>query len=81
MRFLLVLFTLSLISCQQEQIHQDQVSSPVSSALKNDELFADKDESCADSELTEDKIVQQAMKPVEVNEAGALQGASDCTVD
>lgn len=44
-------------------------------------LSKDKEEACDTAELTEEKIVEQAMKPAKVNESGALQGATDCVVE
>lgn len=74
--FLLVFL---LVACQQQpEIKKDVVSSP---AASTDSFLEEKDESCADSEMTEDKLVEHAMKPAQANTGGALQGASDCVVE
>lgn len=81
MRVLIVLSL--LVSCQAQEVTSSKSSQIASSTTvtSSDPLAPEKDESCADAEMTEEKIVQQAMKPAQANNAGALQGATDCTVE
>ena len=76
----LILIMSSLVGCQEKKSESVAGSSTVQSNSDID-LTLEKDESCDTPEITEDKIVEQAMKPAKANAAGALQGASDCVVD
>ncbi len=76
----LLLVILSLLSCQKEYSSKTSVSVSTGSQA-DDTLNLEADEACDTPELTEEKIVEQAMKPAKANEAGALQGATDCEVN
>lgn len=83
MKIVLVLLSLLLISCQEKKTDaQAQTQVQASSAAKvEDKLFEEKDPGCEDSEMTEDKIVAQAMEAPKTTEGGALQGATDCEIE
>ncbi len=70
----------SLVGCQEKKSVTVTGSSSVQSHSDID-LTLEKDEACDTPEITEDKIVEQAMKPAKANAAGALQGATDCEVE
>lgn len=79
MKIVLVMLSLLLVSCQEKaSTSQAQVSS--SSAVE-EKLFEEKDPGCETTEMTEDKIVAQAMEAPKPTEGGALQGATDCEIE
>lgn len=78
--FFIILVLCSLVGCQEKKA-QNLVSTSKAQTTTDIDLQLEKDEACDTPELTEDKIVEQAMKPAKTNEAGALQGATDCVVE
>lgn len=79
MKIVLVMLSLFLISCQ-EQNTQAQTQSASTSKVE-EKLFEEKDPGCETSEMTEEKIVAQAMEAPKTTEGGALQGATDCEIE
>tara|TARA_R110000868_G_scaffold99515_3_gene273787 strand:- start:5290 stop:5499 length:210 start_codon:yes stop_codon:yes gene_type:complete len=69
------------MACQKEEKSVTSISVSSTQTSEVDFLDKDKDEACDTPELTESKIVEQAMKPAQVNAGGALQGATDCVVE
>lgn len=81
MKFVFIILIMSaLTACQEKKPVSVSGSSTVQSNTDID-LTLEKDEACDTPEITEDKIVEQAMKPAKANAAGALQGATDCEVE
>ncbi|MBH48264.1 MAG: hypothetical protein CME71_08860 [Halobacteriovorax sp.] len=76
-----ILLVMSAIGCQKEEKSVTNISVSSTASSEVDFLNKDKDEACDTPELTENKIVEQAMKPAKVNAGGALQGATDCEVE
>tara|TARA_R110000868_G_scaffold32343_2_gene117636 strand:- start:9723 stop:9974 length:252 start_codon:yes stop_codon:yes gene_type:complete len=77
-----IMLVMTMISCQKEEKSVSSISISSSSTTSEvDFLDKDKDEACDTAELTENKIVEQAMKPAKANAGGALQGATDCEVE
>ncbi|PIP90171.1 MAG: hypothetical protein COW01_12935 [Bdellovibrionales bacterium CG12_big_fil_rev_8_21_14_0_65_38_15] len=76
----IILIMSSLVGCQEKKSVIVTGSSSVQSHADID-LTLEKDEACDTPEITEEKIVEQAMKPAKANAAGALQGATDCVVE
>tara|TARA_R110002049_G_scaffold179979_1_gene347011 strand:- start:830 stop:1081 length:252 start_codon:yes stop_codon:yes gene_type:complete len=77
----LFLVIFSIVSCQKEYSSKTSVSVSTGTSVDDQTLNLEEDEACDTPELTEDKIVEQAMKPAKANDSGALQGATDCEVD
>ena len=81
MRLIFILCFIFVTGCQEKTV-STPVSGQVSSSVATDPFAPkDGDPGCADSELTEEKIVEKAMEKPKVDEnSGALQGATDCEV-
>lgn len=80
MRWFFILSMFVLIGCQEQKTPVSVVAPVSSSAV--DPFAKPGDPGCADSELTEQKIVEKAMeKPKVDTSAGALKGATDCEVE
>lgn len=80
MRFLLLLVAITFVSCQEKKPQTQAVQS--AKVEPSVDIFAEPDAGCETAEITEEKIVQQAMKPAEIDtEGGALKGATDCEVN
>ena len=76
-----ILLVMGAIGCQKEEKSVSSISVSSTNSSEVDFLNKDKDEACDTPELTENKIVEQAMKPAKANAGGALQGATDCEVE
>lgn len=81
MKIVLVMFSLLLVSCQENKSEAQAQTQSATTSKVEEKLFEEKDPGCETSEMTEDKIVAQAMEAPKPTEGGALQGATDCEIE
>jgi len=81
MKIVLVMLSILLVSCQETKTTAQAQTQSTTAAKVEDKLFEEKDPGCETSEMTEEKIVEQAMVAPKTTEGGALQGATDCEVE
>lgn len=80
MKFIFLFMTLIVVGCQEKTPTVSTTTTTATSTQTQDDLLLEKEEGCADAELSEDKIVEQAMKPAQAD-TGALKGVTDCEVN
>lgn len=81
MKIFFLFMTLIVVGCQEKTPTVSTTTTTTGTSTQTqDDLLLEKEEGCTDAELSEAKIVEQAMKPAKAD-TGALQGVTDCEVN